>query len=306
MPIDAPLWCFPEYQDRVRFDHVWGKFHVEVKESNDHGCSPNDNWFSKDLVSFNPRTKELTLEFAVVNGQWVGSEVRLYMDDLYQYGEFSFHVKSVAVLEKDVQVSDRLPADVVLGLFSLDNFFDAKEAPFGREIDIEISQWGEPDAADVQFLIQPSKVPGPHYPVENRFFSGGKHQTFEQGGHFYNFTWSPTSVAWSSDAGGGQLYTYSTQLARLACTEDFVQCLPHNVDIRLNLWGLGGTTRAPMFGNVVTDENNARVRVVVDYVGHVPSGITHMEDGQECSKDCQCSETSICKDGICVGLHIFV
>jgi hypothetical protein len=296
---NATIYCYPPYEDRLRFSNAWGNFSVEAKESAEDICGPAGNFFGKEVVSFDPIAEELTLEYAFVNGKWTASEVRLTQEDLFNYGEYSFHVKSVAVIEDGVQVSDRLPADLVLGLFSFDASDTNVESSFNHEVDIELSQFGDPEAPDVQFLVQPDNIPGPHFPIERRFFSGGSTDTFEQAGHFYNFTWNPTSIHWSTTSGGGQEYTYTTEVARLACTQDYIQCLPNNVDIRLNLWEIsGGVARTPAFVNV-TNETNTRVAVVIDYVGYVPSGISHATDEAKCSKHCQCSSLSLCLNGTC-------
>lgn len=298
LPVDANIWCFREFNERLRFENAWGKFSIEAKETTDSTCGPGANSFSRDFVSFDSTTNELTLEFAFLNGQWFASEVRINMEEPFPYGKFSVRVKSIAVFENGIEVSNRLPADTVLGIFTFDVTEPGKVAPFHREVDFEVSRWGRPTGPDVQFLIQPMSTPGPHFPLDRRFYSGGEPGSYDQSGHFFNITWNPTSVHWSTDAGNGQQYTYSTSLARISCTEDFIQCLPHNVDLRLNLWGINGTNQAPAFEGVENVEA-ARVVVVIDHVDFMSSGIRHAADGEECSKDCQCSDSSTCFEGIC-------
>ena len=87
---NATIYCYPPYEDRLRFSNAWGFFTVEAKESADNICGPAGNLFGKEVVSFDPIAEELTLEYAFVNGKWTASEVRLTQEDIFNYGEYSF------------------------------------------------------------------------------------------------------------------------------------------------------------------------------------------------------------------------
>ena len=224
---------------------------MEVKESNS-ACAPGNNYYSSDTVSFNAATQELTLEYKNIGGTWRAGEVRILLGETasFDYGEFTLHVKSVSVYDGSTLVSNKLPPDMVFGFFTFDTTVSHFEHPYGKEVDFEISHWGDVTNEDVQFLIQPGGVPGPHFPYDKRFFSGGSPQTFDQGGHFYKITWNPGEISWSTDAGGTHTYSYTSDLAHEKCVEDFIQCLPNNVEVRLNLWNMGGGDLQPNFEQI--------------------------------------------------------
>ena len=73
--------------------------------------------------------------------QWVSAEVRLART--LGYGSYRFVVRDVSHLE---------PA-AVFAMFTLD------DAGPSREMDIEVSRWGEPEDKSAQFVIQPYVVP---------------------------------------------------------------------------------------------------------------------------------------------------
>jgi hypothetical protein len=106
---------------------------------------------------------------------------------------------------------------------------------YNHEVDIEISQWNIPNNADAQFLVQPAKAP-----QFERFFSGGAEGSVDQGGHVWRFDWGPNRVDWHTTAADGHTHTYSTKDAIYYGTPDHVQCLPANVEVRMNVWNLFG------------------------------------------------------------------
>jgi len=75
------------------------------------------------------------------NGQWVSAEVKLNRS--LGYGSYRFVLQDVAHLE---------PA-AVFALFTWDDLGPA------REMDVEISRWGEPQDKNAQYVIQPYVVP---------------------------------------------------------------------------------------------------------------------------------------------------
>jgi hypothetical protein len=204
----------------------------------------------------------------------------------FSYGTFSFSLKTVAVLDGSSNVvSSQLPADMVLGMFTWDTSDDyALEQNHNHEVDFEISQWGDPANKDVQFLVQPHEIPGPHFPRDRRYFSLG------QGGRVYEFTWNPNEIIWSSH---NRTYVYSTESVLASCATDYIQCLPNNVEVRINLWNM-----ADKIPDNIMDHH--KVVVIFDDFTFTPSGETHVADGGACSKHCQCSNVSSCVSGICV------
>ena len=276
---------------------------MEVKEGSDSGsgslCGPGDNRFSNNTVAVSGNT--LTMSYQKVGSNWEASEVRVLLPDSempFQYGKFSFSIKSVTVVDTTDRsiVSRVLPDNLVLGLFTWDDTerYDIHEN-WNHEVDIEISRWGNPNKSDVQFLVQP-----PGAPHLRRFFSGVGSSTgsssslLDPGGHIYEFAWNPGKIDWYSTAGGGQSHTYDTKTSILNGYEDFIQCLPANIEVRINLWNSNGAT-AP---SGLSDKH--KVEVVIDNFTFTPSGLTAVFDGGYCSKSCMCNTKSQCVNGICV------
>jgi hypothetical protein len=286
----SSLYCFPEYAQRTRFENVWGKYTVEVKEG--ASCGPGDNKFTTNTVSVD--NDELRLQFKKVANSWEGSEVRVILPEEempYTYGKYSFSVKSVSVLDADTSavIDTVLPQSLVLGLFTWDDTENyVIHENWNHEVDVEISRWNKPGDPDTQFLVQPPL--DPHY---ERFYSGGG-STYDQGGHVYEFTWNPGKVTWYTDAAGGTNHSYATEDAIFMGLNDNVQCLPANVEVRLNLWN--------MFGNVMPVGMSAIqvAEVVIDDFTFTPSNLEYVMDGGYCTKPCQCDASSTCVSGICL------
>jgi hypothetical protein len=159
---------------------------------------------------------------------------------------------------------------------------------WNHEVDIEISQWNIKGNADAQFLVQPAKTP-----QFERFFSGGAEGSLDQGGHVWRFDWSPNRVDWHTTAAGGHSHSYSTADAIYYGTPDRIQCLPANVEVRINVWNLlGQATPTDM-----TDDDV--VEVTIDNFTYTPSGQESAGEGEACTKWCQCGYGNACIDGIC-------
>lgn len=301
-----PVFCFPSYNNRWRYSNVWGGHTIEGKDSNGGSCGPASNAFTDQNLQFDTNTNELTMEYKQVNGVWQASEVRILLGDTasFTYGTFSLHVKSIDIYDDTTLLStDKLPMDIVFGFFTFDTTVPTNEAPYGLEVDVEIGQFGVESDEDVQFLIQPAgSVRGPHYREDLRFFSGGSPLTYNQGGHTYSITWNPGSIFWSTTAAGGRTQEYTSAFVYSKCTNDFVQCLPNNLEVRLNLWHLGGRDATPTFEQTSSDYSSYRVVAVIDDFSFTPSGQTHLANGEICSKDCQCAPSAACIDAMCTAV----
>lgn len=285
----SDIYCFPPYANRLRFTNAWGNYIIEAKDSQGGVCGPNTNKFTSQTISFDPTLGELTLEYKYIGGSWYAGEVRILLPEAqmpYTYGTYSFSLKTVAVKDSsDNVLSSELPDDMVLGMFTWDTSDDfALEQNHNHEVDWEISKWGYFNNQDVQFLTQPFEIQGPQFPADRRYSSGG------QGGNVYEFTWNPNEIVWSAH---DRSYTYSTDIALASCSEDYIQCLPNNVEVRINLWNM--LDKIP--DNL---DDTQRVVVVFDNFSFTSSGETHVADGGSCSKHCQCSASSSCASGICV------
>jgi len=266
---------------------------VEVKEG---FCGPSTNTFSTNTVSVD--NDELTLEFKKVGNIWEASEVRVILPDNempFPYGTYSFSIKSVSVLDaSSTVISQVLPDNLILGLFTWDTTESyAIRENYNHEVDIEISRWNDPGAPDVQFLVQPYDDPNNPYP---RSYSGATGNTYDQGGHVYDFLWNPGKVSWATDAGSGLNHSISTEDFVQNGNIDYVQCLPADVEVRMNLWNGDGNI-AP---SGLSDTE--RVAVVIDNFAFTPSGERFVAEGEYCSKHCQCSndESVACVEGRCL------
>jgi hypothetical protein len=289
-PLEPELYCFPS-PDRLTQYTLWQDKKVQVKQEQfGRQCGPEDNRFGTSTVQVSG--DELTLQFT----RRTASEVRVVLpeDQVFTYGTYAFSVKSVTVSRADgTLLSNALPQELVLGLFT----WDDEEAyltyeNFHHEVDIEISQWNQPNNQDAQFLVQQ-----PGDPDAYRFWSSGQPRLFDQGGHWYNFTWNPGRIDWSTDAGVGDRVSLTTEKALREGSVDYIQCLPGNqVDVRMNLWNVLGA-QVP-----VGLEFNDVVEVVIDNFVFEPSGLTAMEEGDYCSKNCQCATDFHCLGSRCTPL----
>lgn len=290
---DYPLYCFPAYQQRTRFTNVWGKYTLEAKEGDT--CGPSGNVFSADSVSLNDDKNELKLQFKKVGGRWEAAEVRVLLPEgemPFNYGNYSFSIKSVQIIDTTTGTvtSTTLPVTMILGMFTWDATEDyATHENYNHEVDIEISRWDYNDLADVQFLVQP-----PGEPQKYRFYSGNIDGTYKQAPQTYSFDWRPGEIDWKSSAGAGRnSFTLKTQDALNAGTPDYIQCMPADVEVRLNVWHLFGNSQPK--GMQDTDV----LEVVFDDFQFTPNGLHALQDGGTCSKNCQCGADSTCQNNKC-------
>jgi len=293
---DQPLYCFPDPNLRATYT-MWDNMVVQIKEDT-NVCGPGNNRFTQDTVIVDQIADRLTLQYK--NG--VASEVRILLPENqrpFTYGTYSFSVESVAVKNAAGQVlSDILPKELVLGLFTWDDTESyAIHENFNHEVDIEISRWNCETNSDLQFLVQP-----PGYPQMHRMFTGDhedENAHYSQGGKVYSFDWNPAEIEWNTNAGTSvnNNFVLKTEEAVFRNVPDHVQCLEDiggNMEVRLNLWNMLGN-KSPQ-GLSSTDV----VEVVFDNFSFTPSGLTHVEDGGICTKQCHCAAgVSRCMDNVC-------
>lgn len=290
-PAPGTLYCFPdEGQGRTIYPNVWGKYTVEVKEGN--LCGPGPNKFGTNGVSINGN--DLTLTFQKVGSDWMASEVRVILPPAempFVYGTYNFSVGHVNVTNADGTVASHvMPDDLVLGFFTWDptDRYDVHQN-WNHEVDFEMARWGNAGDADMQFLVQPPAAPQLH-----RFYSGSDGQSYNQGGHVHAFTWLPGQVSWTSTAGGGKNHEYTTDHAISQGLPDYVQCLPANVEVRMNLWNKNGNAAPAGLGD------DQKVHIVVNDFSFVPSTQMYIPPGGTCGKHCQCEAHLGCVNGKCI------
>ena len=302
---DAPLtartslYCFPEFDERKRFRNVFGSYTAEVKESKtepEEICGPQDNKFSTNTVERLGKNK-IKLQFKKVGDKWEGSEIRLRLPDAqmpFHYGTYSFSVASIQVVHSETgEVQSReLPRSIILSMQTWDateNY--AVHENFNHQVSIDISRFDNEAGPDGRFVVQPA------IEFNSQPFYTGKDETYKQSPREYEFVWNPTKIDFYSNAGGsaGEKFTYSSKRAVRAGEPDFTQCLPADVEIRINLWNLYGTLPPT---DMVGKEQHI-VEVVIDDFSYAPSGLEYVPDGEVCSRDCHCSPSSMCFSNHC-------
>jgi hypothetical protein len=109
--------------------------------------APSDRGGKNDYDASNAWTDSngaLHLRIAKIAGEWTCSEVSLTRS--LGYGTYSFVVRDVAHLEPSV-------------VFSMFTWDYAGTDPNHREMDIEISRWGDPTSENAQYVLQPFYIP---------------------------------------------------------------------------------------------------------------------------------------------------
>jgi hypothetical protein len=111
------------------------------------------------------------------DGRWTSAEVKLTRS--LGYGTYTFVVRDTS----------RLDPAAALGFLTWD---EAGQDQNHRELDIEISRWGNPENKDIQFVVQP------HYVAANVY-------RFNQpaGTLTHSFRWEPDRAVFQSVRGGG-------------------------------------------------------------------------------------------------------
>lgn len=115
-----------------------------VKSSNGGKVGPGNNYFSNSNESvWVDGNGFLHLKVRKINGVWNSAEVVL--DQSLGYGRYVVYTTSRV---------DLLDKNLVLGMFTYDN--SAPEVNY-RELDIEISRWGDANKDIGQFVVQTDK-----------------------------------------------------------------------------------------------------------------------------------------------------
>ena len=185
---------------------------------------PGPNIFSADNVRVDGRGRlRLEIEPREVNGQTVWTSSEVILDEPLGYGTYTFEVRS--------PVND-LDPNVVLGMFT----WDTNPGQFNREIDIEISKFGNAaDTTNAGFTVQPYDAWG----HQQRFEVDTTRRTR------YSFEWLPQDVEFDAIRGRNRSlanWTFSDALNGAVPDEGQAQ-------VRINLWLFRGN--APTDGQPV-------------------------------------------------------
>jgi hypothetical protein len=196
---------------------------------------PGPNYFSDSTDNVWVDNRGLHLRITQRNGNFYAAEV--VSDRSFGYGTYRFRVGSN---------TDNLDPRAVLGLFT---WSDAPEFHH-REIDVEISRWGQPENDDCQFVLQPYRRAGNM--VRFRLPRG-------LDGSTHSFKWSRGSLFCQSLRGSK---AEPTDAAAVIKQHTFAAGLPEpgGENARINLWLLGG--RPPLDGK--------EHEVIISRFEHVP------------------------------------
>lgn len=148
----------------------------------------------------------LHLRIAREGSRWTCAELQLKRS--LGYGTYSFQFQELPVFEPPT----------VLSLLTWDDRADSQNH---RELDIELSQWGDGAAKDAQFVVQPYYVPANSF----RFQRGIEAQE-------HRFRWEPGRVVFESVNRRG-----NHVLARQAFTSGIPTPGEETVHIKFNLFG---------------------------------------------------------------------
>lgn|SRR5574341_1440 len=166
----------------------------------------------------------LHLRITYQAGRWWAAEV--ISTRSFGYGTYRF------VLDTNV---DELDPQVVLGLFT----WSDDSAFSHREIDIEISRWGQEDNENAQCVLQPYQRP---HNIARFAVPRGLPASI------HSFTWAPNRVVCQSLRGSDALPAPAAALIHEHTFTDAIP-VPGGENARINLWLLGG--RAPAYDREV-------------------------------------------------------
>jgi hypothetical protein len=136
-----------------------------------------DNVFTDDSGALHLRIAKNKNRTAPSQSIWTCAEVRLARN--LGYGTYVFTVRDVSHMEPSA----------VLTLFTWDDLGTEQRR---RELDVEISRWGDPQKENAQYVVQPYYIPNNVF----RFSSPSGVVT-------HSFHWVPGEVSFSSASGEG-------------------------------------------------------------------------------------------------------
>jgi hypothetical protein len=136
---DAGGASFLERPRRLAFGTCQGQPIMWEVKTGYGGPGPN-NWSDLPQNVWLDAQGRLHLKNTQVGGKWYCAEV--VSEQSFGYQDYSFHLATRY---------DQLDTHVTAGLFT---YLDDAD-----ELDVELSRWGDPAAADSQFVVQPYQLP---------------------------------------------------------------------------------------------------------------------------------------------------
>lgn len=187
-------------------------------KSSNAPVGPGPNYFSNssESVWVDPGG-QLHLKLVRNEDKWACAEV--VTAEPLGYGSYQFRIARGAA---------SLDRDAVLGLFTWDT--TAPQFDY-REIDIELSRWGEEGNLNAQFVVQPWDHPGNRH----RFAIDSQADSSTQ-----VFVWSAESVQFRSFVGDAQSPDPNALVEQWSYTGMDTPPEGGSVNARINLWLIGG------------------------------------------------------------------
>ncbi len=157
----------------------WSGYTWNVKDSSGRKWGPGPNYFSgsNDNVWVD-REGRLHLKITKRKNKWYCAEV--YNTQTLGYGTYRFFIDGRP---------DQLDPNITLGLFTYDSISDDAEANNYREIDIEFAKWGNPNALNSQYVVQPYTNPSNIERFQTSL--NGNRST-------HSFKWTPSEITFMS------------------------------------------------------------------------------------------------------------
>jgi hypothetical protein len=182
-------------------------------KSSEQQVGPGPNYFSDSNVSVDGQG-QLHLRITQRSGHWFCAEV--ISKQSFGYGTYRFYLNTRP---------GSLDPEVILGMFTWNN----DPAYHHREIDIEVSRWGQVNNQNAQFVVQPYTDP-----QNIRRFQIPPALSYST----HSFTWKPDSIFLQSIAASGDVIQEHT----------FTEGIPKagGENARINLWLMSG--QAPTDG----------------------------------------------------------
>ena len=193
----------------------WCGYEWDVKNSGGFLFEPGPNRFSDSAENvWVDSNGKLHLRITRRNGQWICPEI--VSRRAFGYGTYRFFLDSAV---------DSLDPNMVLGLFTYDD--DPTTTGGHREIDIEISRWGNAkDRTNAQFVVQPYNISG----NLTRWTLPATAPTT------HSFTWSAGRVHFVSHKGA--FASPSASLPKIASWSNTSTSVPvpGEEHVRMNVW----------------------------------------------------------------------
>lgn len=217
--LPSELYDYP-YAEAIRYEKLdFAGYEWRIKRSGDP-VEPGPNYFEDN--AWVDGAGNLHLQIDQRDGDWYCSEV--IADESFGYGTYVFTVCGRI---------DLLDENIVLGLFTWE---DCVPEHNYREIDIELSQWGNSSNDNAQFVVQPWDMSGNMFRFNIDLPRCGHKKTT------HVFSWQPECIRfWSYYGDASSVIETENLIASWHYSGDDIPPAG-NENPRINFWLMGGST----------------------------------------------------------------